>query len=83
MHVHAFACMCVQAQATAMMKDVNEAFSVLSDPKKRRRYDAGEDDLDGPEHGHSHGGMDPDMFANMFFRAGGGGGSGGAPFGRR
>ena len=56
-------------------KDINEANDALSDPQKRARYDAGEDDLDGPS-GGGHGGMHPnDIFAQMFH--GGGGGFGG------
>jgi len=57
-------------------KDINEAYSILSDSQKRRRYDLGEDDDDMMGGGgfpgggfHSH--------ASPF----GGGGFGGSPFG--
>jgi len=52
-------------------KEINEAFDALSDPKKRARYDRGEDDLDGPQRG---GMSQQDLFAQMFARAGGMGG---------
>jgi DnaJ family protein C protein 7 len=83
-------------RAEAMFKDVGEAYTVLSDADKRRRYDLGggedgfDDDDDG--HGHGHGGMrmsEMDLF-NMLFsgmhsapgrgRGGGGGGGGGFHF---
>ncbi len=45
-------------------KDINEANDALSDPQKRARYDAGEDDLDGPPRGHG-GFSEADIFAQM------------------
>lgn len=70
-------------------KLVVEAFTVLSDPQRRQRYDLGEDDS---EYGGGSGGMggmssmDPQDFADLFAQFGGGmprgfGGGGGGGFG--
>lgn len=61
-----------------MFKDIGEAYAVLSDPKKKQRYDGGADIEDlNQDHGFSgHGGMDPNDIFRMFF-SGGGGGMGG------
>ena len=58
-----------------MFKDIGEAYGVLSDPKKKVRYDRGEDDLDGPS-GGGRGGVDPNDVFRMFFSQGGRGGGG-------
>ena len=50
-------------------KLANEAFSVLSDPQRRQRYDLGEDDS---EYGGGSGGMNPQDFAEIFAQFGGG-----------
>jgi len=60
-------------------KEVGEAYGVLSDTKKRSRYDNGHDvdDLEG----HGHGGMadiDPNQIFQAFFGGAGGGGPHGA-----
>ena len=68
-----------QKKAEAMFKDVSHAYEVLSDPKKRERYDQGADieDLDSEGGGRrGHGGMDPNDVFSMFFGGGGGGGGG-------
>ena len=72
-----------QDDAEKQFKDVGEAFSVLSDPQKRQRYDNGEN-LDEMQGGM--GGADMSDIFSMFFGGGGGGGSpfgggGGSPFG--
>lgn len=63
-----------------MFKDINEAYSVLSDPQKKNRYDQGADieELDNPGAGGFHG--DPNDIFRMFFGGGGGGMGGGHHF---
>jgi len=60
--------------AEGKFKDINEAYSVLSDPQKRQRFDSGAD-LDEGFGGFDGGGIDPNIIFQSFF--GGGGGFGG------
>jgi DnaJ homolog subfamily C member 7 len=64
--------------ADKMFKDIGEAYSVLSDPQKKVRYDQGADieELDNPGHGGGFHG-DPNDIFQMFFSGGGMGGGGG------
>jgi curved DNA-binding protein CbpA len=67
----------VKQEEEKKFKEVGEAYAVLSDAKKRSRYDAGHDidELDG--HGHGGGGdIDPNVLFQAFF----GGGGGPSPF---
>ncbi|KZC11403.1 DnaJ like protein subfamily C member 7 [Dufourea novaeangliae] len=67
-------------------KEVGEAYGILSDPKKRSRYDSGHDVDDG-DSGHQN--IDPNAVFRTFFNQyadtqphmGGGGGGGGYPGG--
>ncbi len=61
--------------ADKMFKDIGEAYSVLSDPQKKVRYDQGADieELENPGHGGGFHG-DPNDIFQMFFGGGGGGG---------
>lgn len=52
---------------------VVEAHAVLSDPRRRERYDLGEDEDGMTGSTHSAGGMHPDL-ANLFAQFGGPGG---------
>lgn len=76
-----------QEQAEKQFKDIGEAYSVLTDPQKKARYDAGQDleEIEGCSgHGGGFGDMNQvDLFEMMFNRGGGGmggmGGMGGGP----
>jgi len=63
-----------RTKAEQMFKDVGEAYAVVSDPKKRRKYDSGED-LEEMEGGMPD--VDINQIFSMFFGGGGPGGPGG------
>jgi len=65
--------------AEKAFKDIGEAYSVLSDPQKKRRYDAGQDieEIEGGCGGGCHSEMDPNQIFQMFMNQGGGFGGGG------
>jgi len=71
--------------AETKFKDINEAYSILSDPQKKKRFDVGADLDDDFSGGFGGGGVDPNVIFRTFFGGGGGGGddgfSGGNPFG--
>lgn len=71
-------------QAEKMFRDINDAYSVLSDPKKKQMYDSGMDPLDPEsgsggfgEGGFSGGSMNPNDIFRVFFGGGGNQGAGG------
>lgn len=67
--------------AETKFKEIAEAYSVLSDPKKRQRYEQG---FDPNDQAGGMGDFDPSSIFQMFFGGGGspfGGGGGGDPFG--
>eukprot|EP01027_Heterolobosea_sp_BB2_P002732 GEZU01004108.1.p1 GENE.GEZU01004108.1~~GEZU01004108.1.p1 ORF type:complete len:337 (-),score=151.14 GEZU01004108.1:42-1052(-) len=64
-------------QAEAHFKEIGEAYSVLSDPKKKARYDSGQD----LEEIEGMGGMGANVDVNEIFSMFFGGGFGGGPFG--
>eukprot|EP00501_MAST-03F_sp_TOSAG23-6_P001271 GSMAST32.ASY1.ANO1.1319.1 assembled CDS len=67
--------------AEKTFKDINEAYSILSDPQKKAAYDRGDDDCCGGGRGGMGGMSQADLFS-MFMQGGRGGrGGGGFHFG--
>lgn len=65
---HAGATEEVQKEQEKHFKDVGEAYEVLSDPKKKFRYDQGHDLADSPTGGSGmYDAYDPNQLFNMFF----------------
>lgn len=64
-------------KAEKMFKDIGEAYAILSDPDKKKRYDSGVDieDIENGHGGHGFhsGGVDPSQIFQMFFGGGMGG----------
>lgn len=65
-----------RAVAEKTFKDINEAYAVLSDPKKRQMFDSGVDPNDPESGGHGFGNADVHDVFNMFFQGGNGFGGG-------
>ncbi|KAK7112781.1 dnaJ homolog subfamily C member 7-like [Littorina saxatilis] len=72
---HAHATKEEQKEEEKKFKELGEAYSVLSDSKKRARYDNGQDLEDMADGGHGFGDVDPNQIFQAFF----GGGMGGMP----
>lgn len=66
----------VKKEEEKKFKECGEAYAVLSDQKKKARYDSGQD-LEDMEGGGGFHEMDPNLIFQSFFGGGGGGGFGG------
>ncbi|RUS76852.1 hypothetical protein EGW08_015385 [Elysia chlorotica] len=69
-----------QKEEEKKFKELSEAYSILSDSKKKARYDSGQD-LDEMEGFGGFDNVDPNQIFQAFFGGGGGGNMGGFSFG--